>query len=307
MKHNKLMLGAAVAFALSASSLHAVDLQLRNVDPPGVGFNDPTPASPVGGNAGTTVGEQRLIAYQKALELWGKTLAGDVTVIVQGSFAPLTCTAGGGTLAQAGALQIWSDFPERAAGCTLVRRRPREQHRGRGPRRAARCPTRTAMRSSRTSTATSASRTASPDRAGTTASTAHRPAGAIDFLDTFMHEVSHGLGFQNFVSEATGILIAGLPDMYMANTLDLSLGQNWNDPAFFPVPANIVNSAVRNGQIVWSGPQVSANAGFVLGDFTGLRHQRHVDIPELFFGTAAFGPAATPDNFAATLCRAWTA
>ena len=37
----------------------------------------------VGGNAGTTVGEQRLIAYRKALQLWGETLKSDVTIVVQ--------------------------------------------------------------------------------------------------------------------------------------------------------------------------------------------------------------------------------
>jgi hypothetical protein len=302
MKHNKLMLGAAVAFALSASSVHAVDLQLRNVDPPGVGFNDPTPATPVGGNAGTTVGEQRLIAYQKALELWGKTLAGDVTVIVQGSFAPLPCTAGGGTLAQAGALQIWSDFPNaplaahwygaalanNIAGVDLDEL-PLSDPNG------------DEIVANFNGNVGQPNCIAGPGWYYGLDSTP--PPGAIDFLDTFMHEVSHGLGFQNYVSEATGVLIAGLPDMYMANTLDLSLGQNWNDPAFFPVPANIVNSAVRNGQIVWSGPEVSANAGFVLGDFTGLGISGTVSIPELFFGTAAFGPAATPDNFSGDIVQ----
>jgi len=36
---------------------------INNTDPPGVGFNDPTPAAPVGGNTGTTIGQQRLGAF----------------------------------------------------------------------------------------------------------------------------------------------------------------------------------------------------------------------------------------------------
>ena len=40
----------------------------------GVGFNDPTPAVPVGGNAGTTLGQQRLNAFQSAANIWGATL-----------------------------------------------------------------------------------------------------------------------------------------------------------------------------------------------------------------------------------------
>jgi hypothetical protein len=111
MKHTlKMKLVAAAALALAAASAGAANMVLNNVDKPNVGFNDPTPATPEGGNTGTTVGAQRLIAYQKALELWGKTLRSDVTIVVRGSFAPLACSANAGTLAQAGAIQIFTDF-----------------------------------------------------------------------------------------------------------------------------------------------------------------------------------------------------
>ena len=112
MKTNKKVYFAAgllgVALALPA---FGANMTINNVDPPGIGFNDPTPAAPVGGNFGTTVGQQRLVAYQRALELWGKTLRSSATIVVQGSFAGLTCTAGSGVLAQAGAIQIFADFP----------------------------------------------------------------------------------------------------------------------------------------------------------------------------------------------------
>ena len=39
-----------------------------NINAAGVGFNDPTPAAPVGGNTGTTLGEQRLKAFEYAAE-----------------------------------------------------------------------------------------------------------------------------------------------------------------------------------------------------------------------------------------------
>jgi hypothetical protein len=41
-----------------------------NNDAPGQGLNDPTPATPVGGNTGTSLGAQRLIAFQYAANLW---------------------------------------------------------------------------------------------------------------------------------------------------------------------------------------------------------------------------------------------
>jgi hypothetical protein len=302
MNHSKTLLAAAVTLGLAATPALAVDLQLRNVDPPGVGFNDPTPATPVGGNTGTTVGEQRLIAYRKALELWGKTLAGDVTVIVQGSFAALPCTAGGGTLAQAGALQIFANFPNAPLanhwyGAALANNLAGVDLDG----LALNDPLGDEIIANFNRNVGQPNCIAGPGWYYGLDSTP--PPGAIDFLDTFMHEVSHGLGFQNFVNEASGGLVLGLPDVYMANTLDLSLGKNWNDPTFFATPANIVASAIRNGQIVWSGPQVSANAGAVLGDFTGLGISGTVVIPELFFGTAAFGPPATPDNFSGDIVQ----
>jgi len=107
----KTFLAAALAATFAAAPAFGANIILNNVDAPGIGFNDPSPAKPVGGNMGTTLGEQRLIAYEKALELWGKTLASDATVVVQGSFQRLSCDAGGGVLAQAGAIQIFADFP----------------------------------------------------------------------------------------------------------------------------------------------------------------------------------------------------
>ena len=44
------------------------------VDLPGEGFNDPTPATPVGGNTGVTVGEQRLIVFRYAASIWSSKL-----------------------------------------------------------------------------------------------------------------------------------------------------------------------------------------------------------------------------------------
>ena len=44
----------------------AATIVIINGNAAGVGFNDPTPAAPVGGNTGTTLGEQRLIAFQHA-------------------------------------------------------------------------------------------------------------------------------------------------------------------------------------------------------------------------------------------------
>ena len=59
------------------SSVLATQIAIINNDGPNEGFNDTTVVSPVGGNTGTTLGEQRRIVfesprslYQHRLDLW---------------------------------------------------------------------------------------------------------------------------------------------------------------------------------------------------------------------------------------------
>ncbi len=106
-----------------------------------------------------------------------------------------------------------------------------------------------------------------------------------------MHEVGHGLGFQNFANEATGSLIEGLPDVYMANTADLDLGV-WNTLT----GPQIVTSAVKNGRVVWVGPKVTANAPNVLGPREGIKVSGTLN-KEVAFGTASFGALPNAANF----------
>lgn len=88
----------------------AARFTIVNVNAPGIGFNDPTAAVPVGGNTGTTVGEQRLIAFQYAADLWGAALDSGVEIRVQASFEPLACTATAATLGSAGPLSVMDNF-----------------------------------------------------------------------------------------------------------------------------------------------------------------------------------------------------
>ncbi|MGB3427251.1 MAG: PA domain-containing protein [Burkholderiaceae bacterium] len=293
MKNN--LIAAALLGLVCALPVQAANLKLLNVDEAGVGFNDPAPATPVGGNSGTTVGQQRLIAYQKALELWGKTLRSKVDITVQGSFARLTCDAGSGVLAQAGATFIFSDFPNA----------PLPGH----------------WYHSALADALSGSDLVEPDfgpgvpdiianfngAVGQQDCIAgpgwyygldnNAPAGQIDFLDTFMHEVAHGLGFSNFANELSGTTPAGLPDVYMANTLDLTFGLPWNSTVFGDeTPLFIQFSARNTGNVVWSGPKVTAGGALVLGPYQGIRVTGTLN-QELVFGTASFGPAPTAENF----------
>lgn len=88
-----------LVLALAASTLFAAVVPASaatfifvNRDDPGVGFNDPTPVDPVGGNPGTTRGEQRRIAFQRALDVWGALLPSPVAVGIGGKLgASVSC------------------------------------------------------------------------------------------------------------------------------------------------------------------------------------------------------------------------
>ena len=66
--------------------------------------------APVGGNTGTTRGQQRLIAFQFAADVWGALLPSTVAIKITASFDPLTCTSTSAVLGSAGARQVFCDF-----------------------------------------------------------------------------------------------------------------------------------------------------------------------------------------------------
>src|SRR5688500_2194976 len=98
---NKLSsLASALCLALAAvSSASAAQLVLVSGDVgTGLGLEHPTPKAPEGLNRGTTLGEQRTLAYLFAAYLWGSGLESRATVYVGASFQPRACTPTCGTL-----------------------------------------------------------------------------------------------------------------------------------------------------------------------------------------------------------------
>ena len=77
---NRLMIAAAFLFLVAVASPRAATITIINLDGAGEGFNDPTPATPVGGNPGTTIGQQRLNVFQEAANIWGGLLPSAVEI-----------------------------------------------------------------------------------------------------------------------------------------------------------------------------------------------------------------------------------
>lgn len=296
---NKSLLASAIALAAvlsCAQSAQAAHLTLINGDNGTlVGLNDPTPAAPVGGNPGTTIGEQRRIAYQYAMDAWGAVLQSTVEIKVLASFARLNCTATSATLGQAGPNWIVNDFPgskpntlyhsalgDAIAGEDLV------------PDPADPADIASAFNGD----------LGKPDcLAGTgwyLGLDGNTPGNAINFLNLVMHEIGHGLGASGFLNKNTGVLGlgSGLTDVYTANAYDNVQGKVFDDPAM--TNALRATSMKTPGRTVWNGTQVNTQAPLVLDKRTVLKLTAPAAAAGSYeIGFADFGPAPNATNFPA--------
>jgi hypothetical protein len=284
---------ALLALALLAlpATAGAATVTIVNVDGANEGFNDPTPVAPVGGNTGTTLGEQRLIAFQAAADIWGATLASDVEIFIQASFDPLSCDASSAVLGSAGTIQIVSDFPNAPYAGTWYHSALANSIAG-----ADQIPGATGTNADDIRARFNSSIDNNDNcLAGTSwylGLDNNEPGFDIDLLVVLLHEFAHGLGHANFVDETTGSF-AGPPfqrDIYTIFSLDDSTGLHWDEMNNQQRAA----SAVNTGNVVWDGPNVTAEAPNVLDG----RPLMIINSPPAIAGTvevqpAAFGPALT--------------
>ena len=73
---------AVIGTTATAVSAGPARFEIININAPGIGFNDPTPVAPVGGNTGTTLGQQRLIAFTYAASIWSARLDSNVPIVI---------------------------------------------------------------------------------------------------------------------------------------------------------------------------------------------------------------------------------
>ncbi len=95
------------------SSQNVPEYMVRYLDDTGEGFNDTSPPdtdSADGGNAGTTLGEQRRLAFQYAANIWGKLINSAVTIQVDARMDDLFCSDSSAVLGSAGPLTVHRDF-----------------------------------------------------------------------------------------------------------------------------------------------------------------------------------------------------
>lgn len=293
MKPNKSLLTLALSLALAAplAGHAAATITIVNVNAAGVGFNDPTPVAPVGGNPGTTLGQQRLNAFQAAANIWGATLTSNVTINIQASMEPLTCTATSAVLGSAGPMSVFRDF----GGAPMA---AHWYH--------------VALANKLTGTDLDPSGDDIRARFNSNLGQANCLPGspfylgldgnhgsAIDLVTVLLHEFGHGLGFSNVTNGSNGSQLSGFPSMWDPFIFDNSLQKNWDEMTASERAASGINPL----KVVWTGSQVSADMPNVLNPgVPRLAIQTPSGIAgDYLVGTASFGPALTSPGVSGTL------
>jgi len=272
-----LAFSAAVALPCAAANIIIV-----NADGPGEGFNDPTPATPVGGNPGLTLGQQRLNVFAAAASIWGSQLQSNVDTFVLATMDPLPCTATSAVLGAAGPTFVDLDFPNapvaghlyhialanKLAGEDLVAGFAHIRARFNSSLGQPGC------------------LTGSPFYLGL--DTNH--GTLIDLETVLLHEFGHGLGFSTTTNGQTGAQLAGFPSIFDRFAFDNAVNKTWDQMTDAERAASAVNG---NRTLVWSGRQVTDSAEDVLVEGTPrlvIRKPDDIDGTYLV-GVASFGPS----------------
>ncbi|MDX6405597.1 MAG: hypothetical protein QOH70_3052 [Blastocatellia bacterium] len=263
MKRPQLSTLTAALFALtilvsaSHSARAAATIVILNNDSANTGFNDPTAVAPVGGNTGTTLGQQRLNAFQFAANIWGATLNSTVTITIRANWAPLTCSSSSGVLGQAGAIGIFSDFTNAPFARTWYSEAEADALSGRDLDPAS--PEISATFNSKIGSAGCLDNGGPPTPFYLGLDNAH--GAAIDLAAILMHEFAHGLGFQTFSNSKDGTQPSGLPSIYDRFLMDNTSGKTWDQMTNSERQA----SAINTSHLVWNGPQTTADVANTLG------------------------------------------
>lgn len=258
-----LLVAFATILFISSTAFGAVTITVKNNDGFGVGFNDSTLVSPVGGNNGTTLGQQRLNAARHAADIWGAVLNSNVPIVIGATWQNLTCQTNGGTLASAGSQGAEKNFlgsvpftlyPEALANAIS------------GTDQNGATVEITAMFN--LSLGTSGCLPSRPWYYGFD----NNHGNGIDLVTVALHEFGHGLGFSSFTNEKTGIQPGATPTIYDRFLLDVTTGKLYSEMS----NSERIAAGVDTGKLVWIGPQVTSSVPSVLN--SGADNSNHVRV-----------------------------
>ncbi|NOT34683.1 MAG: peptidase [Candidatus Eisenbacteria bacterium] len=242
----------ALLFAAPAPS-HAA-ITIVPTDGAGEGFNDPTAAAPVGGNPGTTLGQQRLNVFTQAASIWDALLNSTVEIRVRAAFDPLACSTTSGVLGSAGPNVVEFNFPGAGFAGTWYTSAQANQLAG----------VDLEVGQDDIVTTFNASIGIGSCLVGRNwyyGFDGNEGSNGIDLLPVLLHELGHGLGFLSLTNESNGNYFSGQPTVWDHFLMDDVSGKTW----FQMTAAERALSAKNASHLVWSGPLVTSAAGAKLG------------------------------------------
>ena len=276
------LLAGGLGVSLQASA--AATIVINNINAPGVGFNDASPATPVGGNTGTTLGAQRLIAFTHAANIWGATLTSNQPIIINAQFTPLTCSTASAVLGSAGATAAFRNFANAPKANTLYSYALANKIAG-------------AYLGTPNAPQINSNFNSNLGNPGCLDGTFFylgldsNHGTNIDFVVTLLHEMGHGIGFQTFTNGSTGAQNGGFPAIWDHFLYGSLTGKLWKDMT----NAERAASAISIDKLVWTGAAVNADIPNVLrmglpvltasGSQAGAFAGNHA------VGEASFGPS----------------
>ncbi len=300
-------LAMAAVLALCASA-QAATIEIQNRDKPGLGFNDPTPATPVGGNNGRTLGEQRMNVYKYVAGIWEKALDSSVKITVSAGWEALDCNASGAVLGSAMPYNVWYDFPgapvagtwypqalaNKISGRSLTDYYG-QQDDGSGYGNV------DILTQFNINLGASGCLTGTPFYLGLDG----QAGSQIDFATTLLHELGHGMGFSLLTTNASnGARFMTIPSIWESFMYDNTLGKTWLDMEDWERSFSAVNPL----QLAWTGsnavngvPQVLSFAKLPALQVSGSGAATVAGTKQL--GEAEFGPPLSPQPVSGAIVR----
>ncbi len=276
------------ASMVAASLAHAATITIVNNDGAGEGFNDATAVAAVGGNNGTTVGQQRLNVFQHAANIWGAALPSNIEIKVNAQFNALTCSATSGVLGSAGPVTLFRDF----SGAPLT---GHWYHVALANKLA---------NSDLNTTSYEINATFNSSVGGATCLTVGwyygldgNEGGQIELLPVVLHELGHGLGFSTTTSGSTGAWNSSYPSVFDHYLYDPVTGLHWDSASMSN--SQRAASAIGCTKLAWDGSQAMGHTDEFLGDKPVLTISAPAGIANDYaVGVATFG--APLDNTGVT-------
>ena len=241
----------ALTLLLSLNAFGKGRIVIVNNDRGNTGFNDPTPVEPVGGNEGTTLGQQRLNVFERAAAKWSALIDTDFNIVAHATFSPIgTCTDTEATLGQAAPFTWQRDFTNAPHARTwypiaLANQLAGRDINGSGPE---------IFTQFNGAVDTQTCLGASDWYYGFDGN----PGNDSDLYHVVLHELAHGLGIAG-ATRSPGFR-DGYPAVSDLHTLDVTTGRRWDQMN----PLERTTSHTNTGNLVWDGDLVRQHANWYL-------------------------------------------